>query len=181
MARKNWNEAVSKARGEEMTGEVPQEVAVQRPEGPVSLSTLTVGDFSDFITPANAEEIAAEMEAGELESAPQLLDIPEGTQFTAFVIRSGVARIEDIQTKEVKDVKNWHLQLLGHNFKPGPKVSILGSAQLDRQLETLIGKVAKIAKGGLIRTPKKRFMWEYYVGEVTTNPARAAAKALRGE
>jgi hypothetical protein len=160
MAKPNkFDQAVAKVRGTE---------ALATTDAPQTLGQIGSEGIAGLVRRADAGSLAARLKAGEIESAPQLLTLEEGTEMTVTVLSEGKTEIEDLnKSGSMKEVTVWILQMLDPDtFDPGPKVSILGSAQLDRQLRTLVGKVAIIARGGEVRTSKGRKMTEYFVGEV---------------
>lgn len=167
------DQAVARARGEESS-------ALATTDAPTSLGALGNEGITSLVRRADAGSLAARLAAGEIEAAPQLLTLEEGSEIVAFVASEGIAEIEDINTKQPKQVANWQLMLLDPNtLSTGPRVSILGSAQLDRQLRTLVGRIAVIARGGEVKTGKGRRMTEYFVGELKTREAAQTAEAIR--
>jgi hypothetical protein len=168
--------ATSRARGETTT-------ALATGSEPGSLSAIGAGDADAFRRTADAASLKARIESGELEAGAQLLTLQQGDEFTVFVAREGTTKIDDLNKPgTMKETNNWYLVLLHPDtMARGPMVTILGAAQLDRQLRPLMGQVATVARGGDIRTPKKRVMTEYFVGKVKTPAAAGAARDLRDE
>jgi hypothetical protein len=163
MKSDKFDKAVKRVRESDTEAETTDIAAGGEPK---SLGELGAEGMGAMVRRANAGSLAARMRAGEIEAAVQLFKLDEGTEITARVLKSGTTKIEDVNSKEMKDVTTWQLHMLDPDtFAPGPRVSILGSAQLDRQLPDLVGKVAIIARGGDIRIGKK-VMTEYFVGEV---------------
>lgn len=158
-----FDKAVKRARGEDI-----EETALARTDAPQTLGALGSDGVASLVRRADAQTLADRMRSGEIEAAPQLLTLEDGTEITARVLKSGTTEVESLNQPGVMETKtNWHLQLLDpETYAPGPRVSILGSAQLDRQLAEVVGKVAIIARGGTIKTKKGRQMTEYFVAEV---------------
>jgi hypothetical protein len=166
------DQAVARARGEEQ--------ALATTDAPTSLGALGNEGIASLVRRADGASLAARLLAGEIEAAPQLLTLEEGAEIVCYVAGEGQVEIEDINTKAPKMVANWQLMLLNpDDLATGPRVSILGSAQLDRQLRTLVGKIAVIARGGEVKTGKGRRMTEYFVGELKTREAKQTAEAIR--
>jgi hypothetical protein len=141
----------------------------------VDIDKLGQAEALAMVRPADARSIAARVSAGELESAPILFGLEAGQEITCEVCDCGESEIEDVATRMPKRVRTWILQL----FHPetgakGPKVSILGSAQLDRQLPPFMGMTVVIARGGTTKTNKGRQLTDYFVGKVVIPGHRTA-------
>lgn len=106
-------------------------------------------------------DLAAALASGEWEAPPQLFDLKEGDAVKGILEGEGVpASLPDPRTKEMKDVKTWILRSVEDK---GVRISILGSAQLDRKLPGFIGDVVIIKRGGEIQTKGGGRVTEYLV------------------
>jgi hypothetical protein len=147
---------------------------------PTTLDDIGQAELLAMMRPASAASLAERVASGELESAPMLFTIPEGQEITCEVVRDDVTTIEDVATRADKQVRIWILRMLHPaTYAPGPMISILGSAQLDRQLPAFMGCVVVIARGGTSKTNKGRQLTEYFVGlDKRAAPAMAARRTI---
>jgi hypothetical protein len=153
--------------------------ALATANAPTSMDEIGQAEVSAMFRPADAASINARIQAGELESAPILATIPEGAQLTCEVLRDDITVIEDVATRQPKQVKIWILQTMDPDtYAKGAQISILGSAQLDRQLPPLMGCVVVIARGGTTKTNKGRQLSEYFVGLDKRAPGNRGRAAL---
>lgn len=153
-------------------------ITTQDPTTP-AIDELGQAEVLAMMRPASTTEINARIQAGDLESAPILFAIPEGQQITCEILRDDVTTIEDVATRQPKTVKIWILRMLHPTlYQPGPTISILGSAQLDRQLPPFLGCVVVIARGGTAKTNKGRQLTEWFVGLDKRAPQNKGQSAL---
>jgi hypothetical protein len=145
--------------------------AITTTSTPVTLDQLGTEGVAGMIGQADAAALQAMMAAGQLEAAEQMLTLEKGQQITGVLYESGTSVIEDKNTKLPKEVRTWKIELRHpQTWAPGPRVSILGSAQLDRQLDSILsrsqgifGQAVVIARGGETKTGKGNNMTEYFV------------------
>jgi len=110
---------------------------------------------------ASPADIAARIKAGAWEAAPQILKIEEGDTVIGFLEGYGPpAEIMDTNTRETKYVNTYVLRSLSGS---NARVSILGSAQLDRKLPPFFGGECSISRVGTIDTKAGRRVTEYVV------------------
>jgi hypothetical protein len=158
----NWNKAAARAKGETETTEIVTT------DGPTSLDEIGQAEAFAMVRPANAASIAARIAAGEIEAAEKLFKLDEGMEITGRLYGSGQTQLPNMQNPAVLDtVATYQIEM----FHPetgarGPKISILGGAQLDRDLPPRIGKDVVIAVGGMIKTTKGKQMREFFVGTI---------------
>lgn len=154
-----FDEATARARGTEI---VPAKEAES-----LSLATLGDTEIAESVrafTPDVLARFAEAQKRGEIEIAARLLTLEEGQMIENAVLdSSGIAEIEDVNTKQTKQVKNWQLTL-----ESGIKVSMLGAAQLDRALEKIpFGAKVIIARGATARQQgKAKQLTQYFVARV---------------
>ncbi len=148
--------AIDKSRGE---------TAIATTDGEMTLDAAAQATLGAFIGQASAQELAAEIASGDIEAAPILFEIKEGMRLVCEVCDRGETEIEDVNTRKPKMVTTWILRLLNPNtYEHGPKVSVLGTAQLDRQLPPFMGCTVIVVRGATIKTKKNRQLTEYFVG-----------------
>ena len=111
----------------------------------------------------------------------RLLTLESGQMIRGRIESEGIATLEDENTKLPKEVRTWQIALVDAQDRPsGVRVSILSSAQLDREIPPVFrsGNVCIICRGGEINIKggKKR-MTEYFVLEIlgTANSNAAGA------
>jgi len=142
---------------------------------------VAASELSGFVSNASARTYAQRLAANEIEAAEQIMTLEKGQEITGILEDSGRTMIEDINTKQMKEVTTWKIRLHHPDtWERGPLVSILGSAQLDRQLPALMGLAVIIARGDTIKTKKGANMTEYAVfcDKVRTAQLAAANKQI---
>jgi hypothetical protein len=134
-----------------------------------ALSEIGTDKVKSFVGRANVAEIQALIESDEIDEADQLLTLGEGDQITGEYMGPGTAEIEDLNDKGKKKTVTTHKIVLRdpETWERGPRVSILGAAQLDRQLGSVmeryyIGVPVLVARGATKRTPKGVQMTDYF-------------------
>lgn len=148
-----------------------QAVAKSRGETVETTSLATIGEerLAAAVQTLDPAMLAAMVASGEIEAAPQIMKIEIGQMITGLIASQGEAEIEDSNTRTPKIVKTWQIELVDPTTREpnGITVSILGSAQLDRQLPKWLGtpRVAVIARGQdtTIKGGARR-MAQYFVG-----------------
>jgi hypothetical protein len=123
---------------------------------PTSLAALAE-ETTTGIAPIDLARLRELATSGDYEVGARLAELKEGQQIEGRLVSSGVTEIPDLVTGEVKQISTYQIDV------GGAVLSILGSAQLDRQLPALIGRDVVIARGGTIRTKRGMNVSEYFV------------------
>jgi len=158
----------------------PHEGVIDEPG--TSLATLGDAEVKAAVQSFDAGALAALVAAGAVKMGPRLLTLEAGQMIIGRIESEGIATIEDENTKLPKEIRTWQIALCDREQKPtGVRVSILSSAQLDREIPPVhkSGNAAIICRGGEIQIKGgKRRMTEYFVLEVqpgTVIPAGVGA------
>lgn len=140
-------------------------------------------DALAFLETTNTAEVAARIAAGELEAGVQLMEIPEDTTVYGILESFGSTMLPDLNTGVLRPVRTWQLELKRKSDwkQPGTHISILGAAQLDRQLQGFLRRAkivcdesivegeagnlpVMIYRGGKTTTKKGRQLNEFFAG-----------------
>ena len=106
-------------------------------------------------------EVNEDLASGKFEAAPRIFKFLPYSRIEGFLEGHGpMAEFTDTDTGEVTYVKTWIIA----NHDKSVRISILSSAQLDRQLNGFIGSWVKIARGGEVNIAgTRKRMTEYAV------------------
>lgn len=136
--KSKYDRAVDAARGIKST-----DLETTKP-GELDTSILPAGMLVD--SAAVGAELAAKIKSGEWEQAPQLLTLKAGQTIMAILEGNGApAEFVDEDTGVVNHEQTWILS------RDGVRVSILGSAQLNKKLPPFVGGAVAITRGAEVR------------------------------
>lgn len=153
-----WNKAAARANGEE--------TALVKGGAPTDVSQIGSAEVLAMIETADAAEIQAEIASGAIDAAPRIMELQEGMRITGHLYASGMTKLPNMQNPAVlDDVSTYQIELYNRTTgERGPRISIIGSAQLDRDLPPRMGKNVTIAVGGKTDTKRGRQVREFFVG-----------------
>ncbi len=150
--------------------------ALTTPNAPATLDQIGSNDVAAFIEVASTGEITELVTTGKLKAAAQLLTLETGQQICGIYHGPGKTMIDDPNTKQPKEVTTHSITIHRRSdWAPGPLVSILGAAQLDRQLASLADRnngvldfPVLIARGGTnqVKGKPSRQMTDYFCGVI---------------
>jgi hypothetical protein len=137
-----------------------------------TLAMIPQSEGGSAIAAYDPAVLQALLDSGAIELAPVLYTLQDGEMICVFVDSKGSTELLDQNTKQPKTVRTWLLTLVDPvTGKHGRKISILGAAQLDRQLEAgdkdnpkMVGRYVIIGRGSTSKTAKGNQLTEYQVG-----------------
>jgi hypothetical protein len=157
--------AVARATGQEMTVRSDEiQTLVVLPSKEEIQAKIPVG-FGDLMTPFDNNELMLELAKGEMEWAPAVLPLVEGTIIGGILEgRGGAVEMDEIDpvTKRVitKHVGTWVVR----HPRTGLRASFLTAAQLEEKLPPFVGGPVKIYVGGMLESKKGRRYRDFRVG-----------------
>jgi len=157
--------AVTKATGQAMTVRQDDvQTLVVLPSKEEIAAKIPVG-FGDLMTPFDNNELMLDLAKGEMEWAPAVLPLIEGTIIGGYLEgRGGNVDMDEIDpvTKTVitKRVGTWIVR----HPRTGLRASFLTAAQLEEKLPPFVGGLVKIYVGGMLESKKGRRYRDFRVG-----------------
>jgi hypothetical protein len=114
-----------------------------------------------FVQDANPDELNQELASGQFE-VTTLVTLKEGQTIKGILVGKGETKFDDMDVRTgvvvTRLANTWLLEVA-----PGIRVSLLGAAALDRQLEPAMDRFVKIYRGKETKTRKNMNLTEYLV------------------